>query len=123
MNDSMSRWGVGPLFAGLSIAYTLPIVAINRYFKPLFFMSFIPHKLLAAAGSLLIIIGVIFLFNALVSAHTAYSSGKLATSGVFGICRHPVYAAWAVFIVPGIAVLSGSWLFCPTFLQMLYILH
>jgi protein-S-isoprenylcysteine O-methyltransferase Ste14 len=33
----------------------------------------------------------------------------LVTSGVFGIVRHPIYAAWIVFNLPGIALLCRSW--------------
>ncbi len=39
----------------------------------------------------------------------AYNSDTLATTGIFGIVRNPVYSAWIVFIIPGLVLLSRSW--------------
>jgi protein-S-isoprenylcysteine O-methyltransferase Ste14 len=33
----------------------------------------------------------------------------LATAGLFGIVRNPMYAAWIVFIIPGLVLLTRSW--------------
>ena len=46
----------------------------------------------------------------------AYNSDKLATTGLFGIVRNPMYAAWIVFIIPGLVLLTRSW---PLFLTPL----
>jgi protein-S-isoprenylcysteine O-methyltransferase Ste14 len=40
----------------------------------------------------------------------AYNANELVTKGVFKCCRHPVYASWVVFIVPGITLLMKNWL-------------
>ena len=40
----------------------------------------------------------------------AYNADKLCTDGAFGLCRHPVYASWTVLLLPGIALLIGSWI-------------
>ena len=29
--------------------------------------------------------------------------------GIFGLTRNPIYAAWIVFIIPGLAMFSRSW--------------
>ena len=39
----------------------------------------------------------------------AYNSDKLATAGLFGFVRNPMYAAWIVFIIPGLVLLTRSW--------------
>ena len=44
----------------------------------------------------------------------AYGEDDLATTGIFGLVRHPIYSAWIVFLIPGLAVLSRSWLLLPT---------
>jgi len=41
----------------------------------------------------------------------AYNRDELITSGAFGICRHPVYSAWILFNLPGLALLTASWPF------------
>jgi protein-S-isoprenylcysteine O-methyltransferase Ste14 len=66
-----------------------------------------------AAGSLLLVIGVPMLLVAARAAMTAYNSDRLATTGIFGIVRNPVYSAWIILIIPGLVLLSRSW---PLFL-------
>ena len=39
----------------------------------------------------------------------AYKEDQLATGGLLAIVRHPIYSAWIVFILPGLAFLSQSW--------------
>lgn len=47
---------------------------------------------------------------------------KLATDGVFRCCRHPVYASFVVFLVPGIFLILNSWLGLTTPIFMYTIL-
>lgn len=110
MNSTMTRWGVGPLFAALSFVYAIVMIRVDSHFKPLFSLKFIPYSLLAVLGSTLIISGIIFLFLAATDMMRGYNEGKLITSGVYGLCRHPIYAVWAVFIVPGIMLFYNSWI-------------
>ena len=51
----------------------------------------------------------------------AYNSDSLVTRGIYGCCRHPLYSAWVVFIVPGIVLLVNSWigLTAPFFMYLL----
>jgi protein-S-isoprenylcysteine O-methyltransferase Ste14 len=53
----------------------------------------------------------------------AYNAGELITGGVYRCCRHPVYSSWVVFIVPGIALLVGSWIGLTTPIFMYFILR
>jgi protein-S-isoprenylcysteine O-methyltransferase Ste14 len=39
----------------------------------------------------------------------AYNHDRLATGGLLGLVRNPIYSAWIVFILPGLALLSRSW--------------
>ena len=43
----------------------------------------------------------------------AYNRGQLATSGIYGLVRNPMYSAWILFVIPGLVVLTRSW---PLFL-------
>ena len=40
--------------------------------------------------------------------HALYD--ELVTDGIYRCCRHPLYASWVVFIVPGIVFLVNSWI-------------
>jgi protein-S-isoprenylcysteine O-methyltransferase Ste14 len=48
----------------------------------------------------------------------AFAAGELVTDGVYGICRHPLYGSWIVFIVPGIELLLHSWFGLTTSIAM-----
>ncbi len=106
----MSRWGVGPIFASLSISYGLIMLLISKYYQPLFQFCFIPYWLLRVVGILFIIIGTLFFIISVKAVMQAYNSDKLVTKGVYQFCRHPLYTSWGVFIVPGIVFLANSWL-------------
>lgn len=119
----MTRWGVGPMFASLSIIYGLFMIMLSRHFEPLLEINFIPHRLLATVGILLILIGIPFNIVAIVIVTRAFNAGNLVTGGIFGMCRHPLYAAWVVFIVPGIMLLVNSWIGLTTPPVMYFILR
>ena len=121
MTGKMSRWGVGPIFASLSIGYGLLTLGISRYFYPLFKIPFFPQWLLSALGVILILIGIPFFVISVKTVMKAYNSDSLVTRGIYGCCRHPLYSAWVVFIVPGIVLLVNSWigLTAPLFMYFL----
>jgi protein-S-isoprenylcysteine O-methyltransferase Ste14 len=121
MNEKMSRWGIGPVFAALSIGYGIVIQALGRYYQPFFQIDFVPRRLLVILGVALIAAGVPFFIRSVSTVTRAYNADDLVTDGVFRFCRHPLYASWVVFIVPGIILLSNSWigLTTPIFMYLL----
>jgi protein-S-isoprenylcysteine O-methyltransferase Ste14 len=73
-------------------------------------------------GMVLILLGIPLFIMSGIMVHTHISKGKLCTTGVYAYFRHPLYAAWVVFITPGIAIITGSivaisW---PIFLYVLF---
>jgi protein-S-isoprenylcysteine O-methyltransferase Ste14 len=120
MEDKMSRWGIGPIFAGLSIGYGMIMLAISWYYRPKFQMDFLPYRLLSATGIALIVIGIPFYFMSVKSVMRAYNADELVTGGFFRCCRHPIYASWVVFLIPGIVLLVNSWI-CLTIPIFMYI--
>jgi protein-S-isoprenylcysteine O-methyltransferase Ste14 len=69
----------------------------------------IPYPAFLLVGVVLLLIGIPMLIVAGRAAMMAYNSDKLATTGIFGLTRNPIYAAWIVFIIPGLMVLCRSW--------------
>jgi protein-S-isoprenylcysteine O-methyltransferase Ste14 len=101
----MTRWGVGPIYAAGSIVFVAILSAVSVSLLPRFIM---PYNLLVfALGIGLITVGVVILVIALVQVHSAFSSRKLVTSGVYAYMRNPVYAVWILFIVPGLILITG----------------
>ena len=106
----MTPWGVGPRFSLLSVIYALFVFELTRFYDPMFQMSMANQRGLAAAGIALVAVGTLFVGAGMVTVMRAIRAGRLATTGVFGMCRHPVYAGWVVFVVPGIVLLVNSWI-------------
>jgi protein-S-isoprenylcysteine O-methyltransferase Ste14 len=76
-------------------------------------VTVVPRVVFVAAGIVLLVVGIPMLLVAAQAAMTAYNADRLATTGIFGIARNPVYSAWIIFIIPGLVLLSRSW---PLFL-------
>jgi protein-S-isoprenylcysteine O-methyltransferase Ste14 len=123
MEEKMSRWGVGPIFAAISLGYGMMTLAISRYFEPAFQMELLPSWLTNIFGIALIVIGVLFFMISVKTVTRAYNADELVNEGIFRCCRHPLYASWVVFIVPGIVFLAKSWLGLTTPIFMFLILR
>jgi len=121
MAEKMTKWGVGSKFTNLSIIYGLIMVLLSIYFDPMFKIPFVPYEFLVITGVILIVAGLPFYLYALVTVMRAFEEGKLLTKGSFGMCRHPVYAAWVVFFVPAIMLFFNTWLglTAPVFMYVL----
>ena len=110
MPEKMSRWGVGPVFAALSIAYGLIMLVLTFYYYPFFQMQILPYTFFAGVAIVLFLFGLPFFLLSVVSVMRAYNADRLVINGVYRCCRHPLYASWVVFLAPGIALLVNSWL-------------
>jgi protein-S-isoprenylcysteine O-methyltransferase Ste14 len=120
----MTRWGIGPKWALASLACAVPLVIVGRVWPGALTIGLVPRAVQIIAGVLLVALGIPFAVAALVTFHRGFGHGKLSTGGVYGLCRHPIYASWIVFLVPGILLLAGSWAFLPLpTLMYLLLLH
>ena len=123
MEEKMSRWGIGPVFAALSLGYGMVMLVISRYFQPVFQIDFVPYWLMSILGIALILVGVPFFIISVITAMRAYNDDALVTDGIFRCCRHPLYASWVIFFVPGIVLLVNSWIGLTTPIFMYLILR
>lgn len=94
----------------LSLVWFAAVAALRFIGPPWLGVGFIPHGVLLVIGVVLIAGGLVFYVVGLVALARAYNADALQTGGAFALCRHPIYAAWALFIVPGVVLLMGSWL-------------
>jgi protein-S-isoprenylcysteine O-methyltransferase Ste14 len=118
--EKMSRFGVGPIWGLISISYYVLTILLHRYNKELFSMDWIPYWIIASIGLTLIIIGLPLYVTGRMAVIRAYNDSRLCTQGAFGLCRNPIYAAFAVFFLPGISLLINSWI-SLTALPVMYI--
>jgi protein-S-isoprenylcysteine O-methyltransferase Ste14 len=113
MNREISRWGVGPSIMLSAGTYAAIAGIVTRLWPGVCMVRVIPNTVFVIAGIVLLLIGVPMMLIAVRAATIAYNSDTLATTGIFGLTRNPIYSAWIVFIIPGLALMSRSW---PLFL-------
>jgi len=109
MEKRLSRWGIGPMITSSSALYAAAAALATYQWRDICFMSFLPYGLVMAVGGILIVLGLAMWFIGGATAMRAYNRDQLVTSGVFALVRHPIYSAWIVFLLPGLALLTRSW--------------
>lgn len=109
MKPEMSRWGIGPSMLLTAGAYAAIAGPATWLWPNVCLLRAVPYWCFLTAGILLLLVGVPMLMVAGKAAMAAYNSDTLATTGVFGVVRNPIYSAWIVFIIPGLVMLSRSW--------------
>ena len=108
-----TRMGAGPRWALPVAAYFVVAVGVHAGTYPRFVMSICPAWPCTAIGLLLLLTGAILYASAWVSLRGGLRDGRLVTSGLYRTVRHPLYASAVFFIIPGVAVVSRSWLLLP----------
>jgi protein-S-isoprenylcysteine O-methyltransferase Ste14 len=117
MSLELSRMGVGPRIAITTLMYAALAALASHGWPEFCLIASVPRPFFIVSGIVLLAAGVPTLEISLRAAMRAYNSDKLATTGVFGIVRNPIYATWILLLIPGIVLLtSTSW---PLFLTPL----
>lgn len=95
------------LYAGFATALSL--------LYPDFF--FIRNELvlgLRALGCIFLALGILLLIISVRQVLREFQENVLMVNGVFRYTRNPIYAAWGLFIIPALSLLSISWIFLFT---------
>ena len=122
MKKANAIFGIGPSLTILTIIYFLAAGIIDYLYQPLFKATSIEEALFYVIGWPLLLVGVVYWFISIRAIIRVFKTGKLCTTGVFGVCRHPLYASFVVFIVPGISLLFHSYLMLsvPIFMYLVF---
>ena len=121
MKSMMSLLGIGPKLALFTLLYSILLKTVIVHYHIDFTLDIIPYYLLAVKGIILIIIGLFFLIPSFSAISKLRTVDNLYTKGIYSVCRHPLYASWIVFIIPGIILLLNSWLLLTIPLVMYFI--
>jgi protein-S-isoprenylcysteine O-methyltransferase Ste14 len=108
--DKISIMGIGMQLAILTLIYSLLISLFNAHTKNDFSIKIIPNTFLTMIGIILLFIGIPFLIISVITMSKAYKVDYLCITGVYSMCRHPLYSSWIIFIIPGITLFFNSWL-------------
>ena len=118
----MTRWGVGPQFTVVSLIFAAIVFAVqNLLFRDVRFVFF-AKSINMIVGFLLVLVGLIIFFIPAFTIDKYFSEGRLCKKGIYAYLRHPIYASWITFIVPGIVILRGSvlGLAVPVFMYIIF---
>jgi len=116
MNKKMSVLGVAPYIAAPTFLYLALAVVITFLDGEVFKFTNGDYVPLIIAGAVMIFIGVLMVIYCGRKVLKSFSSGMLMTDGLYKIFRNPMYAAYLIFIIPGLALLFNSWLALTTVL-------
>jgi len=105
-----SRWGVGLPTALVTLPWAGGAIAAHLVWHPLFAVEGLLWGVLAGAGAAMLLVGVGLYAWCVRVIRRAWRRGELATTGPYVRCRHPRYATWMFLMVPGVCLMSGSWL-------------
>jgi len=118
MPRELSRWGVAPRIAVPMLLTAVLAGAATWLWPEVCIVRAIPQYVTIPCGAVLLAVGFSIWRLAVPAVVRAYNDDRLVTTGVFGLVRNPIYSAWIVFNIPGIALLCRSWpLFLPSLVR------
>lgn len=65
-------------------------------------------------GYCLMIFGIILWGTAILQLLRGFTKDKLVTTGAYGVVRNPIYSSVTLFILPGIAFITLTWVYLIT---------
>jgi protein-S-isoprenylcysteine O-methyltransferase Ste14 len=71
-------------------------------------------RFIQPVGYVFLLLGLILWGAAVIQLMTGFPKGKLVTSGAYGVVRNPIYASVTFFILPAVALLTLTWVYCVT---------
>ena len=118
----LSVWGVGPKMALVTTIYTIILAGLHFLLPHMFISGRIPFNFFLIMSIVLLAIGIPLYLVSVKTINKAYKKDCLCTSGVYGICRHPLYASMIFYNVPAVMLLFRSWLLLkvPVFLYIVF---
>jgi protein-S-isoprenylcysteine O-methyltransferase Ste14 len=113
MNKEMNIAGAAPFIAVPTFIYLAITIVISYLAYPDFRIT--QNRLyIILPGIAFILIGVLMVISCARKLLKSFDNNKLMTDGLYQIFRNPMYAAYMIFIIPGIALLFNSWLALTT---------
>jgi protein-S-isoprenylcysteine O-methyltransferase Ste14 len=110
MKRKMTELGVAPLIAVPSFLYLGAAIALHVVRFPLFAFTPTPGPVMRIAGSVLIAFGLFMLLSSGLRVLKGFREQSLLADGFFAVFPNPMYAAFVLAIVPGLALVLDSWL-------------
>ena len=99
---------------GKIILFMLPSL-IAAILVPIYFpkIAALPESIsfIQPVGYLLLLPGLMLWGAAVIQLLTGFPKGKLVITGAYGIVRNPIYSSVTFFILPGLALITLTWVY------------
>ena len=105
----MTAFGVGPRIVLFSLPYLALMVVLHVRWPGIFLMTANFHVAFVVVGGVLIAFGIGLWASGAKVIDRAFKEGRLLTTGVYGLVRHPMYSGILLFVIPGVALALRSW--------------
>jgi protein-S-isoprenylcysteine O-methyltransferase Ste14 len=109
-NVEMTKFGVGPQIARVSLPFLVLTILSSMFLKQTFKFPLVPPGILLLEGIMLVVIGLIVNFSSGKKMMNAVKNGELLTDGFYSICRNPMYTSFIFLTIPGLALTLNNWL-------------
>jgi protein-S-isoprenylcysteine O-methyltransferase Ste14 len=116
--SQMNILGIGPLLAMVGGCSFIILFLLQHVWGIAIPFPSMWREYFLTLGILLTAIGIYFWISSALLISRAFRSHKLEISGVYHLSRNPLYAAFIVFIVPGIAFICNDLLIMALSLAM-----
>lgn len=100
----MNIFGIGPMIAATGVTSFVAVILFRVARGHLSQWAF-PREAGIGAGAILVAVGLYFWLDSVRLIATRFKKDVLITTGVYRFVRNPMYAAFIVFIVPGLSLL------------------
>ena len=104
----MSILGIGPALAFAVGGSLVLVIGLKSVFGISIELPSSLHDARLVIGALLTLTGLGFWLWSATLLKRAYDAHRLETGGVYAISRNPLYAAFIVFLIPGIALVFNN---------------
>jgi protein-S-isoprenylcysteine O-methyltransferase Ste14 len=109
-DNGMNIVGQGAKIMLFALPAAIVAVAMHLY-APAVARLPVPSASLTRAGVIFLILGIALWLPAVVQLLVGFPKGKLVRTGAYGVCRNPIYSSFALFILPGISFVTGTWVY------------
>lgn len=110
MKRKTGFFGIGPWLALIAGFYFSQAAIISLDHIPFYHTVFVSRKVDENVGIVLFLAGLLVLLTAHAWFVPAWAQDRLATAGPYRLCRHPMYSALILLMLPGVGLMSHSWL-------------
>ena len=108
--NGMDIFGQGPRIMLFALPVAAAAVAAHLLVPDLARMP-LPRSVLTPPGAVLLILGLVMWGTAVTQLLIGFPREKLVASGAYGVCRNPIYSSVALFVLPGLSLLMGTWVY------------